>query len=333
MSTTYKQKDITFGCRIPSYARSVDAARDLVSYCAKVEENGFDAIWVIDHLLVAPNVYSTSWHDPLITLAMAAGVTEHVKLGTAILCAPMRHPVVTAKEVASIDHLAGGGRVILGVGTGHDEKEFKSLGLSKKERGKRTDECLDLIKLLLTEDDVHYEGKFYSVDGISIYPRPEKPIPIWIGGGSQVHMATNFDLPNMAPAVLKRIGEHQGWICRSSGTDREILKKDINTVTTYLNKQRGMDDFNVSHAQWIHIVPTTDHDEAVRQQLEAYRTVMDDKRTDEDLQLAYLFGTIDELIERISSIKASGIEHLIINPLTGDPAQLELFAKEIMPHI
>jgi probable F420-dependent oxidoreductase len=327
---------VDLGWRIPSYARSsttAEQSRKLVPYCAKVEEQGFKTIWVIDHLLVAPNVYSVAWQDPLITLAVAAGATESIGLGTSILCAPMRHPVMTAKQVASIDHMAGGGRVILGVGTGHDEREFRCLGLSKRERGARTDEALALIRRLLSEDEVHFEGKFYSVDGISIYPRPAKRIPIWIGGGSQVHMATNFDKPIMVPAVLERIASNDGWICRSSGTDRDIIKRDIDTVTARLAEDRSMDNFTVSHAQWIHVVDSTDRDKVISEQLRAYRSVMDDRRTDKDLQLAYLFGTNDELIERIRSLKESGIQHLMFNPLLEDPAQIDLFAKEIMPNI
>ena len=324
------------GWRIPSFARkgaTAEEARGLVAYCATVEEKGLDAIWVIDHMLVAPNVYSVAWQDPLITLAVAAGATDTIRLGTAILCAPMRHPVITAKEVASLDHLSGGGRVILGVGTGHDEKEFAAVGVSKRERGKRTDEALELISLLLSGDNVSYEGAFYRVEDVTLYPRPDKPIPIWIGGGSQVHMANNFDLPNMAPAVLGRISRHSGWICRSSGTDHDILKRDVHTVTTYLGKQRDMGDFTVAHAQWLHIVPSTDRDRVIREQLKVYRGVMDSKRTDEDLQRSYLFGAIDDLIERILLIKACGVQHLMFNPLVEDPEQVELFAKEIMPNI
>ena len=140
-----------FGWRVPSYARKTTTAaesRALVRYFAAVEERGFSALWVIDHLLVAPNVYSVAWQDPLITLAVAAGVTEQIHLGQAILCAPLRHPVITAKQIASLDHLAGGGRVILGIGTGHDEKEFQSVGVSKRERGRRTDEALELCRHL-----------------------------------------------------------------------------------------------------------------------------------------------------------------------------------------
>ena len=327
-----------FGWRVPSYANASttnETSRALVPYFAAVEASGsFSAIWVIDHLLIAPNVYSVAWQDPMITLAVAAGVTEEIKLGTAILCAPFRHPTITAKEVASIDHLGGGGRVILGVGTGHDDLEFDSVGIPRRERGRRTDEALELIRLLLSQDDVEYEGRYYSVGaGTSLYPRPQQEIPIWIGGGSQVHIVDNVDTPNMAPAVLERIGRHDGWICRSSGTSPEIIASDIASVRNYLGGRRSMDSFTMSHAQWLHIVDGTDRDAIIAEQLRAYRTVMDKKRSDEHLQDAYLFGTIDEMTARIRELQDSGVDHLILNPLSPDPDQIELFSAHILPNI
>ena len=326
-----------FGWRVPSYANRNTAAatsRALVPYFARVEEAGFSGIWVIDHLLVAPNVYSVAWQDPMITLAVAAGVTERIRLGTAILCAPFRHPTIIAKEVASLEHLSGGGRVILGIGTGHDDKEFASVGVSRRERGRRTDEALELIGLLLSEDDVSYRGAYYGVDdGTSLYPRPEQPVPIWIGGGSQVHVVDNVDAPNMAPAVLRRIGRHQGWICRSSGTSPSIVAGDIASVRGHLSSRRDMDQFTMSHAQWVHLVDSPDRDRVIHEQLVVYRTVMDAKRSDEDLRNAYLFGTIDEIASRVRQLEAAGVDHLIINPLSDDPAQIGLFADKIMADV
>ncbi len=326
-----------FGWRVPSYAgplTTAESARALVPYFAKVEEAGFGGLWVIDHLLVAPNVYSVAWQDPMITLAVAAGATERIRLGTAILCAPFRHPTIIAKEVASLDSLSGGGRVVLGVGTGHDDMEFASVGVARRERGRRTDEALELIKLLLSTDDVSFQGAYYSVaDGTTLYPRPEEPVPIWIGGGSQVHVVDNVDTPNMAPAVLARIGRHDGWICRSSGTSPEIVADDISSVRRYLGARRDMSGFTMSHAQWLHIVDSSDRDRVIAEQLAAYRTVMDSKRSDEDLRNAYLFGTIDEMAARIRALAEAGIDHLIINPLTDDPAQIDLFADKIMADV
>ena len=326
-----------FGWRVPSYAgplTTAESARALVPYFAKVEEAGFGGLWVIDHLLVAPNVYSVAWQDPMITLAVAAGATERIRLGTAILCAPFRHPTIIAKEVASLDSLSGGGRVVLGVGTGHDDMEFASVGVARRERGRRTDEALALIKLLLSSDEVSYRGAYYSVaNGTTLYPRPEEPVPIWIGGGSQVHVVDNVDTPNMAPAVLARIGRHDGWICRSSGTSPEIVTDDISSVRRYLGARRDMSSFTMSHAQWLHIVDSADRERVIAEQLAAYRTVMDVKRSDEDLRNAYLFGTIDEMAARIRALAEAGIDHLIINPLTDDPAQIDLFADKIMANV
>ena len=326
-----------FGWRVPSYAgplTTAESARALVPYFTKVEEAGFAGLWVIDHLLVAPNVYSVAWQDPMITLAVAAGATERIRLGTAILCAPFRHPTITAKEAASLDSLSGGGRVVLGVGTGHDDMEFASVGVSRRERGRRTDEALTLIKLLLSTDEVSFQGTYYSVaDGTTLYPRPARPIPIWIGGGSQVHVVDNVDTPNMAPTVLERIGRHDGWICRSSGTSPEIVADDIASVRRYLGARRDMSGFTMSHAQWLHIVDSADRERVIAEQLAAYRTVMDSKRSDDDLRNAYLFGTIDEMAARIRALAEAGIDHLIINPLTDDPAQIDLFADKIMASI
>ncbi|MCY3617707.1 MAG: LLM class flavin-dependent oxidoreductase [Acidimicrobiaceae bacterium] len=326
-----------FGWRVPSYAGPLTtpaSARALVPYFARVEEAGFSGLWVIDHLLVAPNVYSVAWQDPMITLAVAAGATERIRLGTAILCAPFRHPTIIAKEVASLDSLSGGGRVVLGVGTGHDDMEFASVGVPRRERGRRTDEALELIGLLLSSDGVNYEGTYYRVDdGTTLYPRPEQPIPVWIGGGSQVHVVDNVDTPNMAPAVLARIGRHDGWICRSSGTSPEIVAGDIASVRGYLEARRDMSSFTMSHAQWLHIVDSADRDKVIAEQLAAYRTVMDVKRSDADLQNAYLFGTIDEMTARIRALAEAGIDHLIINPLTNDPRQIDLFADKIMANV
>ena len=326
-----------FGWRVPSYAGPLTtpaSARALVPYFAKVEEAGFSGLWVIDHLLVAPNVYSVAWQDPMITLAVAAGATERIRLGTAILCAPFRHPTIIAKEVASLDSLSGGGRVVLGIGTGHDDMEFASVGVPRRERGRRTDEALELIGLLLGADDVSFRGDYYRVDdGTTLYPRPAQPVPIWIGGGSQVHVVDNVDTPNMAPAVLARIGRHDGWICRSSGTSPEIVADDIASVRGYLAARRDMSAFTMSHAQWLHIVDSADRDTVIAEQLAAYRTVMDVKRSDADLQSAYLFGTIEEMAARIRDLAAAGIDHLIINPLTDDPAQIDLFADKIMADV
>ena len=94
-----------------------------------------------------------------------------------------------------------------------------------------------------------------------------------------------------------------------------------------------MSTFTMSHAQWLHIVDSNDRERVIAEQLAAYRTVMDVKRSDGDLQNAYLFGTIDEMSDRIRALSSAGIDHLIINPLTDDHAQIDLFVNKIMANL
>src|SRR3990172_402483 len=118
-----------FGLRIPSIAwpnLTYERTRALRTYCQKVEALGFHAIWVIDHYLPTPLLYAVSWLDPLQILSFAAGCTEQIKLGTAILVLPYREPILLAKEIATLDYLSGG-RFLFGVGTGWDPEEFRAL--------------------------------------------------------------------------------------------------------------------------------------------------------------------------------------------------------------
>src|SRR3712207_3282901 len=109
---------MNFGLRLPSYAwpdATYEQVRRLGAYARRADELGFDSLWVIEHLLVAPALYAVSWLDPFAVLAHVAAVTERARLGTAILVLPLRHPALVAKEVATLDFLSGG-RFILGVG-------------------------------------------------------------------------------------------------------------------------------------------------------------------------------------------------------------------------
>jgi probable F420-dependent oxidoreductase len=121
--------------------------------------------------------------DPLIWLAYIASATRTIKLGTAILILPQRNPVVTAKAVATLDHLAGGARVLLGIGVGWLAEEFAALGLPFADRGPRTDEYVAAMRALWSQDCASYKGRFVSFDKVFCRPLPqERRIPIIVGG-------------------------------------------------------------------------------------------------------------------------------------------------------
>jgi probable F420-dependent oxidoreductase len=169
-----------------------DAERYL-PFVDALERRGFDSLWLSERL-------TGSAPDPLMALAVAAGRTTKLKLGTSVLVVPGRNPVVLAKELASLDRLSGG-RLLPGVGIGAPvPAEHRAFGVDRKERAALFDEALGLIRRLWTEDDVHHDGARFHVDGVTLQPRPvQAPIDVWLGGGS--------------PSELRRTGRlGDGWL-------------------------------------------------------------------------------------------------------------------------
>jgi probable F420-dependent oxidoreductase len=169
-----------------------DAERYL-PFVDSLERRGFDSLWLSERL-------TGSAPDPLMALAVAAGRTQKLKLGTSVLVVPGRNPVVLAKELASLDRLSSG-RLLPGVGIGAPvPAEHRAFGVERKERAALFDEALGLIRRLWTEDDVHHDGARFRVDGVTLQPKPvQKPIEVWLGGGS--------------PSELRRTGRlGDGWL-------------------------------------------------------------------------------------------------------------------------
>jgi probable F420-dependent oxidoreductase len=169
-----------------------DADRYL-PFLDRLEELGFDSLWLSERLTgPAP--------DPLVALAVAAGRTRKLKLGTSVLVVPGRNPVVLAKELASLDRLSGG-RLLPAVGIGAPvPAEHRAFGVDRKERSALFDEAIGLIRRLWTEDRVDHQGPHFHVEGVALRPKPlQDPIDVWLGGGS--------------PSELRRVGRSgDGWL-------------------------------------------------------------------------------------------------------------------------
>lgn len=322
-----------FGLRVPSYAwpdLSYDDMTSFLDYCRRVEDGPYEDIWVIDHLLASRGVYGVSWLDPLIVLAAAAGVTTRVGLGTAALVLPLRHPVILAKEIASL-HMVSGGRFRFGVAVGWDPDEFAAVDVPIRQRGKRTDESLRLIRRLLTESEVTYTGQFWEVENLTIYPQvPDHP-PVWVAGGTLTHAPDTPDKPYMAPAVLDRILHADGWLARSSGSDPGEVKNDIGVVRQHLEENgREPADLIFGATQFVHIVETADQRAALEEQMPHFWDVMGKHRTDEDLRASYLTGNIDDIQGTVAELANAGLHYLVVTPLTNDAAQLDLITRHIV---
>ncbi|HMB32690.1 MAG TPA: TIGR03619 family F420-dependent LLM class oxidoreductase [Methylomirabilota bacterium] len=165
---------------------------DLAEFC---ERSDIDSIWLSDRLSSPVPV-----PEVMTSLAAIAARTQKLKFGPSVLVLPYRTPVVAAKEMATVDWLSRG-RLFPAVGVGVElPREFDASGVPFKERGRRTDEAIRILRLLWTQDEVTYQGEFFKLDRVTVFPKPwQTPPPIWIGGKSEA-----------AQKRTARLGD--GWI-------------------------------------------------------------------------------------------------------------------------
>jgi alkanesulfonate monooxygenase SsuD/methylene tetrahydromethanopterin reductase-like flavin-dependent oxidoreductase (luciferase family) len=304
---------------------------DKIDAClALCEEYGWD-IWTVDHLLVAPGLYGATWLDVLPFLTYAAGKTETIMLGTSILVLPVRQPVLLAKEIGTLQLLSNN-RFNLGVGPGWHANEYASVGAHISERGKRTDEVLEALEVLLTTEGASYHGKYYNFDDVTMVPRPGMP-PVWVAGGSRIPDPGERDLPDIAKSVLDRVVKSRKWLSRASGK-QEWVKSDWLKIVAHAEKTGvDPDELIFGHCNWYYLTDEKDHDKAVAKQAPFFQRVMGTHRPLEQLQECYLFGTTEEIIERLRDLIAAGCTYLNVGPNVADPEQFERFRTEVLPHL
>jgi len=214
-----------FGLRYASLGKYANGPA-AVELAKAAEEAGFESIWTVEHVVV-PRDYQSKYPysptgrmgsgledfpipDPLIWLAYIASATRTLKLGTAILILPQRNPVVTAKAIATLDHLAGGGRVLLGIGVGWLAEEFATLGVPFADRGPRTDEYVAAMRALWSQECASFHGRFVNFDNVFCRPLPpERRIPIIVGGDT--------------PAAARRAGRLGDGYFPARGASQELF--------------------------------------------------------------------------------------------------------------
>ena len=324
-----------FGVFLPSYIWAGDGperARGIREFARRVEDLGFDSLFITDHLFAAKRFYSVSFLEPLAALAVAAGVTNRVRLGTSILIMPLRHPVLLAKEYATLQFLSEN-RMILGAGVGWNQAEYDAMGVKKSDRGRMTDEMLDIMIPLLDGETVTYHGRFFSIDDVSIEPRSSQRPEIWIGGGSQLADPKSPDLPRIVEPVMARILRSEGWIPRPTCPPNEIAH-DWNQIQAYFRAHgRDPSSLAVAHENFVHLVLTNDPHKARREQHEAFLRVMSNERGPQYLETVYLFGTPDEIVESLQARADAGVENFMLHTMTPDPRQLDDWLTHIIPNV
>ncbi|MGE0880683.1 MAG: LLM class F420-dependent oxidoreductase [Acidimicrobiia bacterium] len=207
------------------------------------EENGFDSVWMPEHLVLPeempptypytdngfpPIVPETPMYDVWVVLASIASMTSTIRLATNVYILPLRNPFITARSVVTLDRISGG-RVTLGIGVGWLEEEFDTVGESFHDRGKRTDEIMGLLRRLWTVEVIESKEGFYQFGPVRFAPKPlQKPcIPIQVGGHSK--------------AALRRAGRlGDGWIA-AGDKNLEMLAEMISVVNGARSEAGRMD--------------------------------------------------------------------------------------------
>jgi alkanesulfonate monooxygenase SsuD/methylene tetrahydromethanopterin reductase-like flavin-dependent oxidoreductase (luciferase family) len=170
---------------------------------------GFDSLWFPQHFVTGPTMRQFA-ASPI--MGYLAGLSDGMRMGTAVLLLPMLNPVLLAEEVATLDHLTDG-RFVLGVGLGYRDGEFAAMGIERTSRVPRFREYVQAIRELLDGEHVTFHGKYVTLDDVSISLRPRAPggVPIWIGG--------------TVPAAVKRAAElGDSWLGAGAMTMDEMKR-------------------------------------------------------------------------------------------------------------
>ncbi|MGH2784058.1 MAG: LLM class flavin-dependent oxidoreductase [Actinomycetota bacterium] len=152
---------------------------DTLELAALAERSGFDSFWLAEH-----HGASDGYIPALLTfLSAVAASTERLEVGTGVLLAPLHNPIRVAEDAAVLDNISGG-RLNLGLGLGWVPEEYRMFGVPMKQRGRRIEEFVEVLRRAWTGEPFTFEGKVFSYEDILVRPMPKRPIPIWLGGGT-----------------------------------------------------------------------------------------------------------------------------------------------------
>ncbi|MFC9127757.1 LLM class F420-dependent oxidoreductase [Streptomyces sp. NPDC057099] len=277
---------------------------DLLHIARAADRSGFAYLASCDHVGIPRRLaaaMSTIWYDPVATLSFLAAATERVRLLSHVAIVGLRHPLLTAKQYATLDHLSGG-RLVLGVGAGHVQEEFEALGVDFRQRGAVLDESLDALRAALgPEEFPEHHGKLYDFEGLGQRPRPAQDrVPLWVGGSS--------------PAAVRRAAlKGDGWL--PQGDPRDRLPAQIARIRE-LRKRAGVQGpFTVG---------------AITEPLYVGEPGWDvGRRT--------LTGGSEELAESLRAYRAMGVHQIQVRfrsrSRTELTDQIAAFGAEVAPHL
>ena len=269
-----------FGVHLPQIG-VVWPGEEVVRFARAVEEMGYDSVWASDHIVFPlgfrsrypyaesgefPLPPEAPWLEAVTTLAYVAGATARVLLGTSVLVLPYRPPVLNAKVLGTLQVLSGG-RLVLGVGAGWLEEEARALDMPWDDRGRRTDEHNQVLRVLWEQEEPRFEGRYYRVSGVRCEPRPGVAPPIWVGGHGEAalrraaRLGDGWHADGLRPQELEPLWQRVLELAREHGRNPAGLTLSVRCPLRLRDDPRGDDR------------PLVGTPEQVRRWLEEYRRI------------------------------------------------------------
>lgn len=307
-------KRVKFGVTLPQVKRSW---ADTKAAAMQIDAAGFDSAWVCDHLygVPMPNVPILEAYS---LLAAVAAVTCRVELGALVTPPFFRNPAVLAKQIATIDEVAGAGRMIAGLGCGWFASEFEGYGCDfpdvKTRLAALADTC-EILRRMWTEDQPSYKGAVYRIEDVTCEPKPSMRPRILIGGGGE--------------KILLKLAARHADIWNNLAVNQRDLPAKLNVLRTHCDSVgRDFDEIEVSQQCLVVVLPTMEEAEvAIGKAEKVYGGHMG-----AGLREHGIWGSPDVVIEKIRGYVAIGCTHFVMEMFGRDVREpAALFAEKVLP--
>ena len=306
----------TFGLAMRNFTThpQMPDPQGLIAYAVRAEALGFDSLWVWDHIFLGVDPPFPVL-DSLTLLSAVAARTTNIKLGTGVLVLPLRNPVVLAKELSSLDLIAGGW-LLLGRASGWYKRAFDAVGVPFNERGRIMDRNLEILRRLWTEEQVDGEYPPHRLRGSNLSPKPSR-LPVMLIGG-------------YVDRVLKRAALTGGWL--TYFYTPEGFAKSWAKVRGFA-VEAGKDPEDLLNANQLPIYVGASRAAVEAPMMEWLGQEWDYAAWSDSTKEAAVFGTVDECVAQLRAQLAVGVQKLIFIPYRYQMEQVEIIAREIIPRL
>jgi probable F420-dependent oxidoreductase len=298
-----------FGIAIPQFVDDDSAISQISAFVRRAEELECQSAWVMDGI-----VTDQPCLEPIPLLSYVAAGTERIRLGLSVLLLPLRHPVLLAKMLATLDQLSHG-RLIVGVGLGENTTPYAVFGGSRSERVQRLEEGVEVMRRLWTESRTSFLGQFTQLDEIPLEPKPrQSDLPLWFGGRT-------------SGALRRAVKLGDGWMGAGAATTSDFAVQAAH-VRALLEQRDRSDHRSFSIAKRCYVVLESSRAAAVERVRPFFGAIYGQPALADRVVVG---GTVDECVTQLEDVRRAEPDLIVLNPIVDESTHLERLAVEVLP--